>query len=74
MNCVKCGKKYNREGDKYKLSKNKNEYVKYLGACSNNCFEELNEDHKDELFISAYINHYYGLRHKTKKSKNLKSK
>jgi len=62
MNCVKCGKKYNRDGDKYKFSDKKNEYVKYLGACSNNCFEKLNEDHKDELYLSAYLNHYYDLK------------
>ena len=62
MNCVKCGKKYDRGGDKHKFSKKYNEYVKYLGACSANCFDKLHEEHKDELFLSAYLKHYYSLK------------
>ena len=55
MKCIKCSKKYDRLPS-HEKSKDIKVYCKHLGCCSKECYDKLPEKHKDNLFLSTWVN------------------
>ena len=52
--CLNCDKKYKHE-DGTKYSKERKEYVKYLGCCCEDCFLQQPRKNRNRLMIGAFL-------------------
>tara|TARA_R110002096_G_scaffold169263_2_gene340881 strand:+ start:2639 stop:2842 length:204 start_codon:yes stop_codon:yes gene_type:complete len=52
--CIHCEKDYNCE-DTVKYNREMSEYVRYLGACNEECFYKLPRSKRNRLMFGAFL-------------------